>query len=425
MKKKRSTQDTYLQIIDEAIQDDESHINFKWVVSKLDIPSNRAKEVLQEYLNTHKKDSLFVTYLVSGIAKGTKMHTVCLLSQSQMNKIDELFEQIMSKHIYSIGKFKPVTISDLYDSNSHAGYNVKWNAVKIGDPVTFRTNRYSVHVVDKKPAAMLDKHEAQIMKSESSDNEEEEPVNKEPQKKTFVNKEVENKENEKKEIGKKKAEGKVAKKEEMEKKEPEKKVRRGTIESMFAKAKKPAVPKIKEEAISEKPNVSDPMEFDEESSEETEESSSKKKSGKQKKASPKSSNKKKKKRIVKEESDSEEESDSDPEPQKITLAKSTTAIVQAPRRTKEVQRRIFKTDENGYHIATIEWVEEPMTEEEIRIEEERERKRKERAASKNKKDSSPEDKKSEAKTSNGKSGDTKKGSKKYGAANIANYFSKK
>lgn len=81
-----------------------------------------------------------------------------------------------------------------------------------------------------------------------------------------------------------------------------------------------------------------------------------------------------------------------------------------PRRTKQVKKRVMKPDEKGYMCATFEWVEEEMTEQEIKEEEEREKKRKEKLAAQE-----------AAKTS------TAKKPKKKAAAggNIASYFTKK
>jgi hypothetical protein len=35
--------DTYLSVIEDALEDVEKHVNFKWLAGKLEIPANNAK----------------------------------------------------------------------------------------------------------------------------------------------------------------------------------------------------------------------------------------------------------------------------------------------------------------------------------------------------------------------------------------------
>lgn len=128
---------SYLESIEEYVQDEDRIVTYKWLSRKLDVPVNAAKRMLYEYaVKCKDADPIHVTYFVSGIAgsNGDTHHELCIVNESSLEETKQRFSQLFSIHVYSVQKAylkdSGVLFAADYDvAKEHIGDYSKWSTI--------------------------------------------------------------------------------------------------------------------------------------------------------------------------------------------------------------------------------------------------------------------------------------------------------
>ncbi|XP_030055611.1 DNA polymerase delta subunit 3-like [Microcaecilia unicolor] len=100
----------YLENIDEFVTDQNKIVTYKWLSHTLGVHVNQAKQMLYEYVERKRKESLgvqlHVTYLVTGklIQNGYTFHKVAVVKEEQLEALKSRLAVTASVHVYSIQK---------------------------------------------------------------------------------------------------------------------------------------------------------------------------------------------------------------------------------------------------------------------------------------------------------------------------------
>ena len=128
---------SYLENIEEYVQDEERIVTYKLLSRKLDVPVNTAKHMLYAYaVNCKVADPIHVTYFVSGMvgSNGDTHHEVCIVNESSLEETKQRFSQLFSIHVYSVQKaylkYSGVLFAADYDvAKEHIGDYLKWSTI--------------------------------------------------------------------------------------------------------------------------------------------------------------------------------------------------------------------------------------------------------------------------------------------------------
>ncbi|KAL0478965.1 hypothetical protein AKO1_007854 [Acrasis kona] len=110
--------DDYMESIDLEVQEGR-HVDFKWVASRFSCPTIVAKKMLYSYATKNKKECSCM-YYISGVDKRTKIQTIFIVSDKKRVKVLDELDPVLSQHVYSVSKNKPSTITDIYNADSQA-----------------------------------------------------------------------------------------------------------------------------------------------------------------------------------------------------------------------------------------------------------------------------------------------------------------
>ncbi|KAK2715282.1 DNA polymerase delta subunit 3-like [Artemia franciscana] len=112
----------YMEQLQEALEDENIVVTYKWLSLTFGISANSAKKVLQDFLDSkpdQEKVGFTVTYCFYGIPYDSLQSlTICLAKKEQKEAIEKKFVRVIGSHVYSISKNSESVSTQIYNSDS-------------------------------------------------------------------------------------------------------------------------------------------------------------------------------------------------------------------------------------------------------------------------------------------------------------------
>jgi len=102
------------EILDSALQDEQRSITYKWLSRRLDVKTNEAKRILENYKSSHAE--MQGIYYLSGVSKEGE-RTFLLVPEIQLEEAKSKFEKVTGTHLFSLSKNLPKDLTGLWSSD--------------------------------------------------------------------------------------------------------------------------------------------------------------------------------------------------------------------------------------------------------------------------------------------------------------------
>ena len=111
-----------MEQLQEALEDENIVVTYKWLSFTFGISANSAKKVLQDFLDSkpdQEKVGFTVTHCFYGIPYDSLQSlTICLAKKEQKEAIEKKFVRVIGSHVYSISKNSESVSTQIYNSDS-------------------------------------------------------------------------------------------------------------------------------------------------------------------------------------------------------------------------------------------------------------------------------------------------------------------
>ncbi|KAJ1531577.1 hypothetical protein ONE63_000249 [Megalurothrips usitatus] len=115
-----SSEEMFLQNLEEFVLDEDKIVTYKWLSKTLNIHVNQSKQLLFAFCsNKSRQESVTATYLLAGRLRSTGENHVTVIGEEKYLEVKSSFDSLTSEHVYSVQKVrKTPSQSILYTADS-------------------------------------------------------------------------------------------------------------------------------------------------------------------------------------------------------------------------------------------------------------------------------------------------------------------